>query len=282
MPFVLDKGKVTLSLENGSTAVIHFQGATVTSWLAPEPGTDGPLKERLFVSKTAVLDGSEAIRGGISIAFPFFGKPQKPEHQRLAKHGFARHREWKFDGVVTDNDAGINIRLVLEPDEVLKETYPYQFSLVYVITLTTHSLSTDFHVHNTGTNDTYLEFQAMLQDYLVCDSTGITTHSAETKSTSKKPADHRFGSGSGRIFKVHSEGGGYEVKTTGFKDVNVALGTGANEDGWFLAEEEKGNFVCVKPGLTLTWHTLAPGDKWVGTQTISPSLAKVPSACNIQ
>ncbi|KAG8857008.1 hypothetical protein FRB96_005938 [Tulasnella sp. 330] len=265
MPFVLQKDRVTLSLANGSNAVVFFQGATVTSWQAPEPGSECPTKERIFISKSDVVDPNEPIRGGIAIAFPFFGKPQKPEHQALPKHGFARLREWTFDGVVTDNEAGISIRMVLNPDETLRETFPHQFSLVYVITLGTHQLSTDLHVHNTSTNDAYLEFQALLQDHLMCDSAGIATHSAQTKA--------------GRVFKVHSEIGGYEVETTGFKDVNVALGA---EDGWALSEEERGSFVCVKPGLTLTWHTLAPGDKWVGTQTITPSLPKAPSACNIQ
>lgn len=212
---------------------------------------------------------------------------------------------------------------VLSPDEA---TFPYRFSLRYVITLGTHRLSTDLHVHNTSTDDTYMEFQALLQDHLVCDSAGIATHSAQTKGEARGFrslssvvlreergvwADFFLGCSAGRVFKVHSDAGGYEVKTTGFKDVNVALGA---EDGWSLSEEERsaktprhsllpcttipstsltrppaflvfaprGSFVCVKPGLTLTWHTLAPGDTWVGTQTITPSLPKAPSACNIQ
>lgn len=58
------------------------------------------------------LKGMRQIRGGIAIAFPFFGKPQKPEHQALPKHGFARLREWTFDGVeMDDSEAGVRIRM---------------------------------------------------------------------------------------------------------------------------------------------------------------------------
>ena len=50
---------------NSSLTVVPF-GATVISWIV-----DG--QERIFVSKTAILDGSKAIRGGVPVCFPNFG-----------------------------------------------------------------------------------------------------------------------------------------------------------------------------------------------------------------
>jgi len=43
--------------------------------------------------------------------FPCFGPPSRPDHSKLAQHGFARSEIWSFDSVVMDNDAGVSVRL---------------------------------------------------------------------------------------------------------------------------------------------------------------------------
>lgn len=81
-------------------------GATVISWKYED-------KELLFVSSMAKLDGSKPVRGGIPVVFPCFGAPTHPDHLRLAQHGFARSKIWKFEGIVLDNDAGVSVRLCM-------------------------------------------------------------------------------------------------------------------------------------------------------------------------
>lgn len=78
------------------------------SWKVIE-GRD--LKEMLFVSSKAFLDGTKPVRGGIPVVFPCFGPPTHPDHLKLAQHGFARSVTWKFDSVITDNEAGVSIGL---------------------------------------------------------------------------------------------------------------------------------------------------------------------------
>ena len=77
--------KIVLKHGNGNSSltVVPF-GATIISWIVDDV-------EMIFVSKTAILDGSKAIRGGVPICFPNFG-PWKIGPQ----HGFARNsRDWK-------------------------------------------------------------------------------------------------------------------------------------------------------------------------------------------
>jgi glucose-6-phosphate 1-epimerase len=69
---------VELSVGTASVALFLF-GGHVTSW---REGAD----EFLFVSKTAVLDGTKPIRGGIPICWPQFGAMGP-----LGQHGFARN-----------------------------------------------------------------------------------------------------------------------------------------------------------------------------------------------
>ena len=88
-------------------------GATVISWKSGSV-SEPQLKERLFVSSKAALDGSKAVRGGIPVVFPCFGAPAHPEHMKLSQHGFARSEIWSFNSTIMDNDAGVSVRLSMQ------------------------------------------------------------------------------------------------------------------------------------------------------------------------
>lgn len=90
--------------------MIYKYGATVTSWKAPKAGTQDPVTERLFLSSKAFLDGSKPIRGGIPIAFPFFGPPSREEDKKMGQHGYARGEEWELLKTVMDNEAGVSVK----------------------------------------------------------------------------------------------------------------------------------------------------------------------------
>lgn len=102
-------------MSQGSSAVIYKYGATVTSWKAPNAGTQTPVTERLFLSSKAYLDGSKPIRGGIPIAFPFFGPPSREEDKKMGQHGYARSEEWELLRTVMDNEAGVSVKFGMSP-----------------------------------------------------------------------------------------------------------------------------------------------------------------------
>jgi len=72
---------VQLTHSSGAICEIYKFGANVTRFCSASG------RDVLWVSKSAKLDGSKAIRGGIPIAFPQFGQPD----QRMPQHGFARN-----------------------------------------------------------------------------------------------------------------------------------------------------------------------------------------------
>ena len=82
------------------------------------------------MSSLAKLDGSKAVRGGIPIVFPQFGRPD----ERMAQHGFARNNLWKLADSV-DSTSGFNgsdgavCTMVLTEQTATHPAWPYKYSL---------------------------------------------------------------------------------------------------------------------------------------------------------
>ncbi|KAJ3357151.1 hypothetical protein HDU83_008658 [Entophlyctis luteolus] len=143
-----------------SSAVVFFTGATVTSWVR-----DG--REMLFLSSTAVLDGSKAIRGGIPIAFPHFGTK---EDSKLPQHGFARLSRWSWAGAELDNNDECRASFSLDQESTvagLRWLWPHAFRLVYTVTLTAKTLKCTLNVFNTGSSP--FSFTSLLHTYFATD-----------------------------------------------------------------------------------------------------------------
>jgi len=285
MPYTKDDKKVTLTTSSGSSTEILLYGATVVSWKSSAANSSSSPTERLFVSKKAILDGSKPVRGGIPIAFPFFGPPSKPEHSKMGQHGFARSTVWKFDSVVMDNETGVSVRLVLEPTPEIKNVFPNPFHLAYVVTLTAHQLSTDLHVKNTGSES--LTYQALLHTYFEVDAASCTVsplkgltyidktnNYAETVETRdavpvSQYTDAVYKNAGGKYVGKWN-GGGVEVKAIGFND--VVVWNPQADAGSKIADLHEGawnNYVCIEPGIASYWNTLSPDASWVGGQTLS-------------
>lgn len=115
---------IRLSHASGYAAVISEYGAHTLSWTSPEE------KELLFVSKAALYQEGKAIRGGIPVVFPQFGKGPLPPH------GFARTRRWKVvREQVSTNDA-VSVTLRLGSDRETEALWPHAFVLELDLVLT--------------------------------------------------------------------------------------------------------------------------------------------------
>ncbi|CAA0812116.1 Galactose mutarotase-like superfamily protein [Striga hermonthica] len=90
-PFEITKddnglSQVVLRSPRGASVWVSLHGAQVRSWKT-EKG-----EELLFTSSKAIYKPPAAVRGGIPICFPQFGK-----RGSLEQHGFARNRMWAVD-----------------------------------------------------------------------------------------------------------------------------------------------------------------------------------------
>jgi len=124
-------GKVTIGLGKGGqtkisinskefSAEIYLHGAHLTSY--QKAG-----KEIIWLSPNAEFLPQKAIRGGIPICWPWFGK--NPNDTTLPQHGFARISNFDIKEINEDEDGKISITLFLESGKRPLSMFPYRFTL---------------------------------------------------------------------------------------------------------------------------------------------------------
>lgn len=113
----------------------------------------------LWLSEAAVLDGSKAIRGGIPICWPWFGKGAEGQPQ----HGFARLQSWQLDGL-EETETGTHLTLVLTP-ELCPGHQGEQWRLVLEIEI---GAELTLHLHSENNGSDPMPFQAALHSYFRC------------------------------------------------------------------------------------------------------------------
>jgi len=254
-----------LKISSGnSSAEIYTYGATVTSWR--EKGV-----EKLFLSKTAKLDGSKAIRGGIPVVFPNFG-PWKLGPQ----HGFARISNWE----VLEEKEDFVI-LTLSDNKETRQMWDFGFTLQYTVRIENNKLYTILTVKNTDEKE--FDFTALLHTYFKVDvsTLEVTGFKGETYADKLKGVTvvedrdvvkitENVDSVYQKVEKlqmVKSSLGCVEVRRQGLPDVVFW-------NPWEEKAKAMGDFddlgyhemVCVEPGYVSERKILKPGEQWTGSQ----------------
>lgn len=290
-----DNTTVSARLPTGETCDVRLFGATVTSW----KNADGT--ENLWVSDKATLDGPKAVRGGVPIVFPLFGPPSKSGHptDSLPQHGFARNVRWEYLGKSTTesaegkgaSDSSVKLDFGLYssalPDNI-KSAWPYDFGLVYSVTLSPEGLRTMISVRNEGKKS--FEFKILFHTYFrvkdvskakVTGLAGVTywdkvldgkTHTQSTPEISI----------SGEIDRVYAsipqsttsivEAGKprFDVIRDNLADVVVwnPWKEKVQAMGDFEPKTAYLNMLCVETGSVEEWQSLEGGEAWEGGQMV--------------
>ncbi|MEZ8386324.1 D-hexose-6-phosphate mutarotase [Vibrio splendidus] len=99
-----DKANAAISLFGGHVVSFQPQGQEDLIWM----------------SQQAKFDGKTALRGGIPVCWPWFGRIAAPAH------GFARSSEWQLVEH-RESEAGVIVSLGLKPSEETLAVWPHQF-----------------------------------------------------------------------------------------------------------------------------------------------------------
>ncbi|KHT44805.1 D-hexose-6-phosphate mutarotase [Vibrio sinaloensis] len=110
----VDQVKVVRVIHEKATAGIALHGGHVISF-KPEGQED-----LIWMSEQAIFDGKAALRGGIPVCWPWFGRIAAPAH------GFARNSEWTLLEH-RENEHGVIIELGLMTSESTFSVWPHQF-----------------------------------------------------------------------------------------------------------------------------------------------------------
>lgn len=98
-------------------AALSLQGAQLLRW---QPHGEKPV---IWLSDKALFKKGKAIRGGIPICWPWFGKVAQPSH------GFARILPWQLTAFSEDEN-GILLTLTLTDSDFTFKHWPYKFTLI--------------------------------------------------------------------------------------------------------------------------------------------------------
>lgn len=98
-------------------AAIALQGAHLLSW---QPNGEEPV---IWLSKASHFKTGTAIRGGVPICWPWFGKTGNPSH------GFARNQTWQLTAH-DENNESVWLTFSLEDNEQTRQLWPHSFSLI--------------------------------------------------------------------------------------------------------------------------------------------------------
>lgn len=133
-------------------------GAQVFSFIPKHDGRD-----RLWLSPLTHIDGSEAIRGGTPICWPWFANQFPQGSSGLPAHGFVRNQYWQ---VVSCEENTHGTRLVLECPTTSSDGFPYSAKLTVEITVS-NELEIKLTTENTG-NEAF-NITAALHTYFAVD-----------------------------------------------------------------------------------------------------------------
>lgn len=143
---------IALTTPGGAEAIILLHGAHLVSW-KPAGGS-----ERLYLSDKAVFEDGSAIRGGVPICFPQFGKTGP-----LPQHGFVRNTSWnKVLARGGDDFAMAVLRITDSP--ATRAIWPHAFAAEFSVSITGSRIDMELDVENTG--DASLSFTAALHTYM--------------------------------------------------------------------------------------------------------------------
>lgn len=253
--------------ESGAEAVVAAHGGHVTSWKT----ADG--LERFFLSETSNFGSGQAIRGGVPVIFPQFS-----DHGPFGRHGFARRSLWRPDPE--------NSRLLLRSSEKTRKEWPHDFELRLSLELGEQDLRLFLEVHNPGENE--FEFHAALHTYLQVSSASEATVSglenlpffdeAQGSMSSPETLPVRFGkevdrayhNSGDRLVRLSDGPGSLKISSSGFTDV-VVWNPGPEHGIGDLPDGGWSGFVCVEAALMHRRKALAPGETWVGSQSLEAS-----------
>ncbi|PVV01258.1 hypothetical protein BB560_004339 [Smittium megazygosporum] len=267
--------KVVLVEASGAAVEVYLYGATITSWKAKG-------KERLFLSKQAILDGSKAIRGGIPIVFPQFGLG------KLVQHGFARTSNWQLLGYKDQID-GAKAMFLLTENEHSLSMWPHKFRAVYTIRLDSDTLNLSLSITNTNTSAAgSFDFTTLLHTYFLTPSISeVAVHNlaglsytdkvAKLDNVVEKNDPVSLASNVDRVYhnapeKINIDISKHEavlLTKTNFKDIVLwnpwaELAKGMADFG----DDEYKQMVCVETGTVGSPISLAPGQTWEGHTSI--------------
>ena len=264
---------------DGARATVLLHGAHVVSWQPVGAG------EQLYVSPQAIFANGQAIRGGVPVCFPQFA-----DRGPLPKHGFARTRPWQLvSAEQSEMDALAVLRLT--DDAATRLIWPHAFEAELSVLLHGRTLQIELAVEHKGAEgDAPFDFTTALHTYLAVndiDETSVNGLSGlqyfDSVDKTEKQQRVELLLPSGEVDRIYYQARNelllreqgistdrrLNISQQGFEDV-VTWNPGAVRGATFADMPADGwrKMMCVEAATVHHPVQLAPGESWVGMQTL--------------
>ncbi|GAA04704.1 D-hexose-6-phosphate mutarotase [Photobacterium leiognathi] len=234
-------------------------------------------KDIIWLSENAEFDTQKAIRGGIPVCWPWFGKAGTPSH------GFARTSQWTLQEH-RENENGVIVSLQLEDNDETRAVWPHKFNNVL-----TFEIGTELKVRLTSTNTdsqpwsyggalhTYfdiadinnIEITGMGSTYLdstqqgkACEGGDVLTFTSETDRVYTQPEATITinDKNNERNILVTNEGHNAAVIWNPWQELSISMGD--------MADNSFETMVCVESTIHQPSIELAPGQSHTLATTV--------------
>ncbi|RZI84534.1 MAG: D-hexose-6-phosphate mutarotase [Rubrivivax sp.] len=276
--FIDVQGQPALHLQSpdGAQATVLLHGGHVLSW-----SPAGGVGEQLYLSPKADFSPGKAIRGGVPVVFPQF--EQKGPDRSLPRHGFARTRPWRLDSQ-SHGTSHAQVTMQLTDNDETRALWPHGFELELTVSVSGAELALELYVRNTGT--TAWPFSAALHTYLaVSDVNAVRLQGLQGSAYIDNVTGAEAEEGqaerhiSGEIDRIYAKATKLllvdgprqlSLQSDNLPDA-VVWNPGPDkcagladmpQDGWR-------HMLCVEAARILQPKTLAPGEEWVGRQSLT-------------
>ncbi len=157
-------------------------------------------EELLWTSQTSFYKEGKAIRGGIPICWPWFGK--HPSDTTLPQHGFARISLWECVAVDKRDPNETTVTLELKHSKESLNIWPYRFKLTLMI-IVNQTLTVSLTTHNNDTQ-AFIITEALHSYFHLDDITHVTVKGLENISYIDQ-LDHNTIKSSSQPLTIHKE-----------------------------------------------------------------------------
>ncbi|WP_305461394.1 D-hexose-6-phosphate mutarotase [Photobacterium leiognathi] len=234
-------------------------------------------KDIIWLSENAEFDTQKAIRGGIPVCWPWFGKAGTPSH------GFARTSQWTLQEH-RENENGVIVSLQLEDNEETRAIWPHKFNNVLTfeigteLTVSLTSTNTDSqpwsyggalhtyfdiadinNIEITGMGSTYLD---STQQGKACEGGDVLTFTSETDRVYTQPEATITinDKNNERNILVTNEGHNAAVIWNPWQELSISMGD--------MADNSFETMVCVESTIHQPSIELAPGQSHTLATTV--------------
>lgn len=271
---------VELVSGDGARATVLLHGAHLIGWTT----ADGDVP--LYLSPRAVLDGRQAVRGGVPVIFPQFN-----QRGPLPRHGFARGLPWQLVMHQQGDDDALAV-LRLQDSEATRALWPQAFVAELSVRISGARLDIELAVERPAEPPAQaaaepMRFTAALHTYLRVDDVGSSWVDGLQRLRYEDAVRHteqvdlaarlqvageldRIYFDAARPLHLHDGDRRLEITSTGLPDVVVwnpgpercAALADMPADGWRY-------MLCIEGAAIGEPVALAPGQTWIGRQSIT-------------